>query len=261
MTGGASGIGRALGEALVAAGAEVILADVDEAKLGDAAASMGAEGRVVDVTDAAAVEALVEHAFAAHGRLDYLFNNAGIALFGEVRDMSLEQWERLIAVNINGVANGVHAAYPRMVAQGSGHIVNTASMAGLVPSPGATAYAMTKHAVVGLSTGLRGEGARFGVKVSVVCPGLIDTPLKDNLTWLNLDKQKVIDHPLTVLHSPESCAQVTLEGVRRNKAIITVTPMARTAWWGFRALPGVATWFGGVGMNLTRKRFGLPPDP
>jgi short-subunit dehydrogenase len=116
--------------------------------------------------------------------------------------------------------------------------VNTASVAGIAPTPGATAYAMTKHGVVGLSTSLRGEGAALGVKVSVICPGLIDTPLKDSLTYLNLDKQKMLQHPRIKLHSVEECARVAVRGVRRNRAIITVTPLASRAWRIYRLLPG-----------------------
>ena len=155
VTGGASGIGEAIGEELARRGARVVLADLDGEKAEQAAqgiAQAGGQARAerVDVSDAAQVQALVDGAFSREGRLDYMFNNAGIALFGEVRDMTLEQWERILQVNLHGVVHGVVAAYPRMVEQGSGHIVNTASMAGIAPTPGVTAYAMTKHGVVGL---------------------------------------------------------------------------------------------------------------
>ena len=125
----------------------------------------------VDVTDAVAVQRLVDGTVAREGRLDLLFNNAGIAVFADARDTSLEDWNRLIDVNLRGVVHGVAAAYPLMVRQGSGHIVNTASAAGLLPSPANIAYAATKHAVVGLSLTLRAEAVHHGVGVSVICPG------------------------------------------------------------------------------------------
>src|SRR5438552_680116 len=155
VTGGASGIGRAVGAQLVRHGARVVLADINGDSARATAEAFGAaSAATVDVTDAAAVEQLVTNTVAAHGRLDYLFNNAGIAIMGEARNMTLADWTHLIDVNLRGVVNGVVAAYPAMLRQGFGHIINTASLAGLVPTPGATGYATTKHAVVGLSTSL-----------------------------------------------------------------------------------------------------------
>lgn len=194
VTGGASGIGRALGQELAQRGARVVLADINGQSAqatADAMTSAGGRARAaaVDVRDADAVQRLVTETAATYGRLDYMFNNAGVALAGKTRDMTLADWNRLIDVNLRGVVHGVVAAYPVMIAQGFGHIVNTASAAGITPTPGLTGYATTKHAVVGLSTSLRGEAARHGVRVSVVCPGLIDTPIKDNMTLLNTDRQ------------------------------------------------------------------------
>ena len=117
-----------------------------------------------------AVQALVDGAFRDLGRVDYLFNNAGVNLCAELRDTTLEDWDLLIDMNLRGVIHGVHAAYPIMREQGFGHIVNIASAAGLIPAAAEGAYAATKHAVVGLSSSLRIEAESFGVKVSVVCP-------------------------------------------------------------------------------------------
>ncbi len=185
VTGAASGIGKALSRALVLRGATVVLADVDEAGAKAAADDMaaGPPGRAsgvgLDVTDAEAVATLVERTADDHGHLDFMFNNAGIGIVGQVHELTLAHWNRAIDVNLRGVVHGVVAAYPVMIGQGSGHIVNTASLAGLLPSPMLTPYGMTKHGVVGLSTSLRMEAAVHGVRVSVVCPGVIDTPLLD----------------------------------------------------------------------------------
>jgi NAD(P)-dependent dehydrogenase (short-subunit alcohol dehydrogenase family) len=245
VTGGASGIGRALGNELVRRGARVVLADINGDSAGAAAAAIAPNGAAsaatVDVTDAAAVERLVSSTVAAHGQLDYLFNNAGIAIMGEARNMTHTDWMQLIDVNLRGVVNGVVAAYPVMIAQGFGHIINTASLAGLVPTPGAAGYATTKHAVVGLSTALRGEAAGFGVKVSVVCPGVIDTPIKyaTRLINPNADRERLLKS--VPFYSVEACARDILRGVARNRPIIVVTGGAMIAWWLYRLAPRLFT--------------------
>src|ERR671915_112136 len=183
VTGGASGIGRAIAAALVARGVNVTVADLNGAGAEQVAAELSAGGAgqaaaaKLDVTNADAVAALYRSIRDEHGSLDYVFNNAGIAIGGLAEELTLDHWNKAIDVNLKGVVHGVHAAYPIMLAQGAGHIVNTASLAGLVPMPMGIPYTATKHAVVGLSLGLRAEAASRGVKVSVVCPGFVDTPL------------------------------------------------------------------------------------
>ena len=208
VTGGASGIGRAIGQQLVRRGAQVWLADIDGEAARKAAGEMGGPGAAlgvaVDVRDAQAVHALVASVFDASGRLDFMFNNAGIALFGDVRLMSLDQWRDLIDVNVVGVVNGIDAAYPRMIEQGHGHIVNTASAAGLIPVPYNTAYSATKHAVVGLSLALRIEAERYGVRVSVVCPGVVDTPIKDRMSVLGVTREELLASTTAYLYSAGS---------------------------------------------------------
>ena len=182
ITGGASGIGRALAEELSRRGAEVVLADrqielAEEVAEGIREAGGMATAAEVDVTDFAAMQSLVQNTLATLGRLDYFFNNAGIGIGGEVRHYGIEDWHQILDVNLHGVVHGIQAAYPIMIQQGYGHIVNTASMAGLMPAPWSVSYAATKHAVVGLSTSLRIEAAALGVRISVLCPGVIDTPI------------------------------------------------------------------------------------
>jgi NAD(P)-dependent dehydrogenase (short-subunit alcohol dehydrogenase family) len=240
VTGGASGIGRALGAELVGRGARVVLADVDGGGAEQAARAMSAAGAAtLDVTDAAAVERVVNETAERHGRIDYMFNNAGIATLGNARHMTLDDWNRLIEVNIRGVVHGVAAAYPRMIRQGFGHIVNTASVAGLVPTPGGAGYALTKHAVVGLSVSLREEAAALGVKVSVVCPGFIDTPLKDTARLLGAEKEVVLASLPVKLYPAEACARDALRGVERNRAVIVVTAPAKIGWLFYRLAPGL----------------------
>ncbi len=244
ITGGASGIGRALGAALVERGARVVLADVNGDGAHAAALAIApsgvASGAAVDVTDAASVERCVNEVASTHGRLDYLFNNAGIGIMGDARHMTLPDWNRLVDVNLRGVIHGISAAYPIMIRQGFGHMVNTASLAGLTPTPGATGYATTKHALVGLSLSLRGEAAAYGVRVSVVCPGFIDTPIKDAIRWLNTDRDTVLNSMPVRLYSPDACARDILRGVARNHPIIVVTRFAKITWLTYRLAPRLA---------------------
>ncbi len=258
ITGGASGIGLAVGEQLAKRGATVILADINGAQAEAAALKINSAGgkseaACVNVSDAVAVQQLVDGVAARYGRLDYMFNNAGISMTGEARDTNLADWDRIIKVNLNGVVNGIQAAYPLMIRQGHGHIINTGSIAGLVPFPLNMVYSATKHAVVALSASLRTEAAGLGVKVSVVCPGFIDTPLKDTLTYRNMDKEEAKKALPFKLHPVEGCATAIVNGVLRNKAFI-VTPLhAKLLWWIYRSLPGFFLWANTIAAGKSRK--------
>ncbi|MBW1644078.1 MAG: SDR family oxidoreductase [Deltaproteobacteria bacterium] len=204
VTGGASGIGRALAEELARGKANVILADVNSKQLDEVVeairkAGNNAKAVTLDVSNYEAVKKLVEDTVADNSKLDYIFNNAGIAVGGEARDCSIDDWRSVLDVNLYGVINGVASAYPIMVEQGSGHIINTASIEGLMPFPGTISYVASKYAVVGLSNTLRLEGADLGVKVSVVCPGYIktaifhDSKMINRTIWDNPGKMRVSD--------------------------------------------------------------------
>ncbi len=252
VTGAASGIGRAISVALIRRGATVVLTDVDEAGAKVAAESIaaGPPGRAssagLDVTDADAFADLARRVSEEHGHLDLLFNNAGIGVSGDVADLPLPYWQRVIDVNLRGVVHGVLAAYPIMIRQGSGHIVNTASLAGLIPAPVLTPYSMTKHAVVGLSTSLRAEAAAHGVRVSVVCPGVIDSPLLDKPNPPDLEPvpsapngRELLSRTIGRPYSPNALAEDVLEGVARNRAFIVAPAHARIPWLIYRLSPRV----------------------
>ncbi len=173
-----------------------------------------------------------------------MVNNAGIGIGGETRELLLAHWDRVIDVNLRGVVHGVHAAYPVMVEQGSGHIVNTASLAGLLPSPGATPYAMTKHGVVGLSLSLRAEAAQHGVRVTAVCPGVVDTPILDKGGPDDLPKPAMSGHAREFFrhvqprfYAPDRLAQDILRGIDRNTALVIAPASARVAWYLWRYAP------------------------
>ena len=174
-----------------------------------------------------------------------MFNNAGIAVIGETLDMELEHWKRTINVNLWGVIYGTAIAYQVMAKQGFGHIVNTASAAGLVPIPGLTAYTATKHAVVGLSLALRVEAARLGVKVSVVCPGIIRTNIPNVATFLKVKRKVALSKLSSIkMMDVDKCARVILRGVAHNKPVIKVTPFAYIISWLYRFHPALMTpWY------------------
>ncbi len=248
VTGGASGIGRAMCHGFAAAGDHVVIADLDlegANQVADELTDLGAasaRGALLDVRDAAAVAALVQEVHDERGRIDVMVNNAGMGVGGEVQGLDLAHWDRVIDVNLRGVVHGVAAAYPLMVAQGSGHILNTASLAGLVPAPLLTPYAATKHAVVGLSVSLRAEAAAYGVGVTALCPGFTDTAILDTTGPEDLPPTEFAT-PLrealgrTPLATAEEVAAAALRGIERNTAIVVVPRSARMAWWISRISP------------------------
>jgi NAD(P)-dependent dehydrogenase (short-subunit alcohol dehydrogenase family) len=256
ITGGASGIGLALGAELVAQDARVVLADIDAVAVERAADELASAtggsasivGRQLDVRDRDAVRSLVDEMAARDGRIDLVFNNAGLAMGGPTHELTGQHWDCIIDVNLRGVINGVLAAYPRMIEQGHGHIVNTASGAGLAAPPLVVPYAATKHAVVGLSTGLRPEAALHGVRVSVLCPGAVETAILDRLP--SSDLPATPSAPVTARQYLQSIrqkpmpadrfARAALRAIARNKAIIVAPRSAKALWYLQRLSPALA---------------------
>jgi NAD(P)-dependent dehydrogenase (short-subunit alcohol dehydrogenase family) len=261
ITGGASGIGAALAETLAASGAQVWVADrqFDAAeqvarRLRDGGAV--AHALALDVRDPEAFEAAVDEVVRTGGRLDYLFNNAGIGIGGEVDALTRDDWTDIIDVNLRGVVHGVQAAYPVMIRARSGHIVNTASMAGLVTTSAQAGYAATKHAVVALSKTLRVEAAAHGVHVSVLCPGVVRTPILSggeygrnrSVSKENLVKFGEALRPM----DPSDFATRALRGVLRDQAIIVVPSWWKALWYLERLSPGLSMRTAAVALRRTR---------
>lgn len=187
VTGASSGIGEATARALAASGASVVLAArrVDRLRA-IAGAIEGAGGRALaigtDVTVREDVDALVERAQEAFGGVDILVNNAGVMPLSPVRDGRVEDWERMIDVNVKGVLYGIAAALPGMLERGRGHIVNVGSVAGRRPFPGGTVYSATKFAVRSLTAGMQLElSASEGIRVTDIQPGVVATELPDHI--------------------------------------------------------------------------------
>jgi NAD(P)-dependent dehydrogenase (short-subunit alcohol dehydrogenase family) len=187
ITGGASGIGRAVADRAAAEGMEIVLGDIEEGPLKGAAdqlASAGAEtlGVVTDVSDASSVQALRDAALNRFGAVHLVHNNAGIGLGGPIWEVSEEDWRWILGVNLWGVIHGVHTFTPLLIEQGEGHIVNTASIAGLIAAPFLGPYNATKQAVVAISETLFKDLQTVGspVGVSVLCPGFVQTGIADS---------------------------------------------------------------------------------
>jgi NAD(P)-dependent dehydrogenase (short-subunit alcohol dehydrogenase family) len=182
VTGGGSGIGRGMTLAFAEAGMHVVIADIDRdaaASVADEVVSIGGKAlvRKVDVADRSDVDGLAAAAFDEFGGVHLLCNNAGVTTFGLMCDGIPEaDWDWVLAVNLRGVVNGLQAFLPRMrELEGQKHVVNTASIAGIAPSPLVGPYAASKHAVVGLSDTLRAEGAAHQISCSVLCPSNVAT--------------------------------------------------------------------------------------
>jgi NAD(P)-dependent dehydrogenase (short-subunit alcohol dehydrogenase family) len=235
ITGAGSGIGKGLAEELAQRGAHVVISDINAERIEKVAEGIArSDGKVtaltLDVSDYDAVKKMIDDTVAIHGRIDYIFNNAGIAVGGPAKDFQIDDWRKVIGVNLNGVVSGVSVAYPIMVAQGFGHIINTASIAGLAPLFATASYVTSKYGVVGLSNALRIEGAEHGVKVSVVCPGYVRTAIFNDSKNINIDEQNLKQPPDRMGVTPEECANIILRGVERNQAFIVVTFFAKFLW-------------------------------
>lgn len=236
VTGAASGIGQAISEALGEAEAFVVIADVNLAGAQKVASFINGKGgkataSQLDVTSAEDVQRLLDETVATYGRLDFIFNNAGVGVGGEARDLSLADWRHIVDVNLMGVIYGTAAAYKVMVKQGYGHIVNTASLAGLLGAPFMVPYSATKHAVVGLSKSLRAEAADLGVKVTAVCPGFIQTNIFDASPMRRINKEDMLKQIPFKLMEAKEAARIILRGVARNKAMIVFPGYAKFFWF------------------------------
>ena len=219
VTGGGSGLGRAAAERFAEEGARIVAADVDvegaeeTVERVEAAGSSG-EAIELDVTDAAAFHAAVDATADEHG-LDVILNNAGISHErSDVEDIDEATRDRVIDVNVKGVWNGTHAAVPHFKEQGSGAIVNTASLAGVIGSPGASAYSLSKGAVVNFTRAVAAEVGPDGVRANAVCPAITETPMvlsgRDPDEWEEIKERMLRQYPLRRLGRPEDVANAML---------------------------------------------------
>ncbi len=250
VTGGAGGLGMAMAASFLAEGMSVVVADVEETALAAAATKLSA-GRagaevlpvVTDVTDPASVDALAEAARARFGAVHVVCNNAGVGgHFGLAWEMPLEEWRWVLEVNLWGVIHGIRSFIPALVAQGEGHVVNTASLAGWSGPPAMSPYAASKHAVLGISESLRAELelSGTGVGVSVLCPGMVNSGIMSSeRNWPSrLGAEPVV--PSSPLVSgvqqllktgttqgdvdPPTVAEAVVEGIKSNRFVLSTHP-------------------------------------
>lgn len=254
VTGAGSGIGQATALALAGQGARVAVTDLNlESAQGtaDRIRQRGGEARAfaMDVADPAAVRETLAQIQTSLGNPSLLINNAGIAVGGYFLDTSLESWQKIISINLMGVVHCCQAFVPAMVLSGKpGHVVNIASMLGYTGMRGVTAYCATKFGVLGFSESLRAELCDHAIGVSAICPGMIRTNIitASILESAELDveaKRKEIDALYEKRnYPPERVARAVISAIRRNRAVVPVTPEAWVAYYAKRWLPGVVRW-------------------
>ncbi|MBI5309838.1 MAG: SDR family oxidoreductase [Actinobacteria bacterium] len=259
VTGAASGIGRESALQLAAAGAHVWVTDVVEGIDGVVAEIAGAGGKAtamrVDVARREDLRAAIDAVVAEHGRLDLMFNNAGVAIFGEFELVTLDDWDKIIDVNLRGVAYGTKLAYDQMVTQGGGQIVTTASVAGLVPVPLQAHYCATKHALVGLHNTLELEAAEHGVHLTLFCPAFVQSGMFTNNTLRGslegTDARKLV--PIKPLATDKAVRRL-LNGVAARKRLVVTPFYGRVGWWLERLSPSLSYRLHRQTLRETRRR-------
>lgn len=247
ITGAGSGIGKATALQLAECGAVLILSDLNREGLqqtADEARRLGASAvdtHIVDVADWDDMQAMAGKVHKQHGALDILVNNAGVGMAGDFLSTTIEDWRWVLGINVMGVVHGCKLFAPEMVANGHGHIVNLASAAGYYAAPDMTAYSASKHAVMGLSEGLRAEMSEQGVGVSAICPGVINTGIVASSRMRGATEQaqeKLVNFYRKRNYGPELVAEAILGAIQHNRAVVPVSPEAWVLYGAKRFTPG-----------------------
>lgn len=256
VTGGGSGIGRSTALALARKGAKVHVADINgqaaEAVVREIDVAGGsALGHVLDVSDPDAVEAFAAAIFESDGGVDILHNNAGIGYGGNLEETTIEDWQRVIGVNLLGVAYGVQAFVPRMLKQGRpASVINTASMAGIVPASKLAPYCASKYGVVGMTEALNAELSKRGIHFTALCPGVIDTKIVATGIMrgeMAENQEKAVRFYEKRGVSPDEVADFVLAAIARHRLIVPaprrqVTPLYLLHRISPRLIQPVARW-------------------
>lgn len=255
VTGAGSGIGRAIAIALAREGVDLALVGRDEAKLKATAAearSLGVEAMTVtcDLTQPAEITATVKSVLSECPRLDILVNNAGVAYYGETDLLPTEEFDKILATNLLAPIQLIRELLPTFIEQRQAHILNVASMFGLVTMRKGAAYQASKFGLIGFSNAIRPEYWRRGITVTVLCPGFVRTPM------LELAAQKGRAIPDWACSSPEQVADAALRAIRRNKGVVVLPAYARLLWRLMRLSPGLFDWMTREGW---RKRINRAP--
>ncbi len=228
VTGASSGIGEATARMLAARGATVVLGARRTDRLEALAAAIAADGghasvRALDVTSREDVQAFADHALRQHGRIDVLVNNAGLMPLSPLSALKVDEWDRMIDVNIRGVLHGIAAVLPVMERQGQGHVVNVSSIGGMFVMPAAAVYCATKYAVRAISEGLRMESDT--VRVTCVYPGAVESELASTIT--HADTAEAIDTFRQIALEPEAIAEAIAHAVGQPPEVDTTDIVVR----------------------------------
>ena len=253
VTGAGSGIGRETALLAARRGADLVICDVNDAGLAEVeqqarALGRGVLARHVDVADR---EQMRDFAAAVHettDAVDLLVNNAGVGLAAGLLETELEDWDWIVSINVLGVVHGMHFFVPPMVARGrGGHVANLSSMAGYHATPALVAYSATKFAVLGLSEAAREELRPYGIGVTAICPGIINTPITRNARARGKSDNEAVRARLVSMYErrnygPDRVARNILKAVERNRSVAPVAPEAWFAYGLKRASPRLAGW-------------------
>ena len=249
ITGGGSGIGEQIALALASEGCHLVVTDIQLAnaqRVVDALKAQGTDAIALelDVADFDAFKRLAGDAIDWKGSVDLLINNAGFMIGGSVTEVEMPMWHKITDVNVFGVVNGVKAFEQHMKHRGEGHIVNVASLFGLLHLPYVSTYAMTKAAVVALTNALHGEMAAYGVGVTLVCPGSVSTKLVGNGSWADSKGGNFIPEMFAKHHTsdPALIARQIVAGIKKNKAQVMAGTDAKIISRLVRWLPGLFRW-------------------
>jgi len=249
ITGGASGIGRSVALALAKLGTDIVVADIDDVRVGEVRQEIESMGRRVlaihcDMSKDDDVNNLAAQTLSTLDKVDILMNNAGVGVRGYVEKLSMADWEWILGINLLGVIRGVHAFLPHMIKRGSGYIINTASAAGLVasePPPLAIRnipYATSKFGIVGFSEGLYGYLRPKGIMVSVLCPGMVTTNLRFHSRYVGSDQEianmKVEGEEMFNINTPgviesDNVAQIVVKAMKEKSFFILTHPEVKEA--------------------------------
>jgi len=256
VTGAASGIGLAVSLKLAQDGADVVISDLNETGLNDTAERIRSLGRKAlpvkaDVSKRRDVEKLCSQALKTFGRVDILINNAGVALYAELKDTDLKDWEWIMGVNLWSQIYTLHYLLPQMIEHREGHIVNLASWMGLMAAPAYGAYAVSKHGVVALSEALRSEVAQFNIGVTVICPGVVKTNIFSALKIKGYSEE-VRRMPSYAGITPEEMADRMINAIKHDRAMV-VTDVGKIGYYLKRLSPALAEQLGRWGMKFYSK--------
>ena len=250
ITGAASGIGRATALAMARCGAHLFLTDINEKGLKETYDMISGSGTTVcrqqafDITRFEAVQAFAKELHHEFGPMDVVINNAGIALFGLVEEMTHDHWQKVINTNLWGVIHGIESFLPEMIQAKKGHVVNISSTAGLAGLPWHAAYSSAKYGLVGLSEVLRYDLMQHNISVTVICPGAVDTPLKNSTPILGVDREgkkaKALIHRFEKhAVTPEYVAGLIINAIEKKKFMVITSFDIKALYFVKRYCPPV----------------------